>query len=70
LKPPATSLLQDRGDILMATTKYGAGTVFAVTDPWIYNEYTDGKNLSPEYDNLAGAVELVHWLVQQVPRER
>ncbi len=70
LKPPATSLLQDRGDILIATAKYGAGTVFAVTDPWIYNEYTDGKNLPPEYDNLAGAVELVRWLVQQVPRER
>lgn len=69
LKPPATSLLQDRGDILMATAKYGAGTVFAVADPWIYNEYTDGKNLPPEYDNLAGAVELVRWLVQQAPRE-
>jgi unsaturated rhamnogalacturonyl hydrolase len=70
LKAPAASLLQDRGDILMATAKYGAGTVFAVADPWIYNEYTDGKNLPPEYDNLAGAVELVHWLVQQAPRER
>jgi len=54
---------------LMATAKYGAGTVFAVADPWIYNEYTDGKNLPPEYDNLAGAVELVRWLVQQAPRE-
>jgi unsaturated rhamnogalacturonyl hydrolase len=68
LKAPAVSVLQDRGDILMATAKYGKGTVFAVADPWVYNEYTDGHNLPPEYDNLAGAAELVHWLVNQVPR--
>jgi unsaturated rhamnogalacturonyl hydrolase len=53
----------------MATAKYGKGTVFAVADPWVYNEYTNGQNLPPEYDNLAGAVELVNWLVKQVPRE-
>jgi unsaturated rhamnogalacturonyl hydrolase len=68
LKAPAVSVLQDRGDILMATAKYGKGTVFAVADPWIYNEYVNGHNLPPEYDNLAGAGELVHWLVEQVPR--
>jgi unsaturated rhamnogalacturonyl hydrolase len=67
VKAPAVSVLQDRGDILMATAKYGKGTVFAVADPWIYNEYTDGRNLPPEYDNLAGGEELVHWLVNQIP---
>jgi unsaturated rhamnogalacturonyl hydrolase len=67
VKGQATSLLKDKGDILMATAKYGKGTVFAVADPWIYNEYTNGQNLPPEYDNLAGAVELVSWLVKQVP---
>jgi unsaturated rhamnogalacturonyl hydrolase len=66
IKGPAASLLQDRGDILMASAKYGKGTVFAVADPWVYNEYTNGQNLPPEYDNLAGAVELVNWLVKQV----
>jgi unsaturated rhamnogalacturonyl hydrolase len=67
VKGPAASLLEDRGDILMASAKYGKGTVFAVADPWIYNEYTNGQNLPPEYDNLGGAVELVNWLVKQVP---
>jgi unsaturated rhamnogalacturonyl hydrolase len=67
VKGQATPLLKDKGDILMATAKYGRGTVFAVADPWIYNEYTNGQNLPPEYDNLAGAVELVSWLVKQVP---
>jgi unsaturated rhamnogalacturonyl hydrolase len=66
IKSPATSVLQDRGDVLMATAKYGKGTVFAVADPWVYNEYTNGQNLPPEYDNLAGAAELVNWLVKQV----
>jgi unsaturated rhamnogalacturonyl hydrolase len=69
LKGRAISLLQDRGDILMATAKYGRGTVFAVVDPWVYNEYTDGRNLPPEYDNFAGGEELVRWLLKQVPRE-
>ena len=50
----------------MASAKYGKGTVFAVADPWVYNEYTNGQNLPPEYDNLGGAVELVNWLVKQV----
>jgi unsaturated rhamnogalacturonyl hydrolase len=65
LKSPAVSVLEDRGDILMARAKYGKGTVFAVADPWIYNEYVNGQNLPPEYDNLAGAVELARWLVEQ-----
>jgi unsaturated rhamnogalacturonyl hydrolase len=68
LIPPAVAVLQDKGDTLMATAKYGKGTVFAVADPWVYNEYADGRNLTPEYDNLAGAIELVNWLVKQVPR--
>src|SRR3984885_16071928 len=68
VKGAAASLLEDRGDILMASAKYVKGSVFALADPWVYNEYTNGQNLPPEYDNLAGAVELVHWLKEQVPR--
>jgi len=52
----------------MATAKYGKGTVFAVVDPWLYNEYTNGLKLPGEYDNYAGGVELVRWILQQVPR--
>jgi unsaturated rhamnogalacturonyl hydrolase len=65
LKSPAVPVLEDQGDILMAMAKHGKGTVFAVADPWIYNEYVNGQNLPPEYDNLGGAVELVRWLMQQ-----
>ncbi|HEV2272711.1 MAG TPA: glycoside hydrolase family 88 protein [Acidobacteriaceae bacterium] len=68
LKGAAVPLVQDQGAILMASAKYGKGTVFAVADPWVYNEYTDGRNLPPEYENFAGGMELGRWLLQQVPR--
>jgi unsaturated rhamnogalacturonyl hydrolase len=67
-KAPATSLLQDRGDTLMAVARYGKGTVFAVVDPWLYNEYTDGRKLPAEYDNYAAGKELVRWVLAQIPR--
>ncbi len=67
-KAPAASVLTDRGDVLMATAKFGKGTVFAMVDPWLYNEYTDGRKLPTEYDNYAGGEELVRWILKQVPR--
>ncbi len=65
---PAQALLSENGDVFMATAKYGKGTVFAVVDPWLYNEYTDGRKLPAEYDNYAAGEELVRWVLQQVPR--
>lgn len=69
LHGPATALLSDRGDVVMATARFGRGTVFAAVDPWVYNEYTDGRR-SPaatykQFDNFAGGEELVAWLIQQ-----
>ena len=52
----------------MAVAKYGKGTVFAVVDPWLYNEYTDGRKLPAEYDNYAAGKELVRWVLAQIPR--
>jgi len=67
-KPPAVAQLVDNGDILMATAKYGKGTVFANVDPWLYNEYTDGRKLPATYDNYQGGEELVRWILAQIPR--
>jgi unsaturated rhamnogalacturonyl hydrolase len=67
-KSPAASVLQDRGDTLMAVAKYGKGTVFAVVDPWLYNEYTDGRKLPADYDNYAAGKELVRWVLAQIHR--
>lgn len=70
VKAPAVSVLKEGDDIFMATAKYGKGTVYAFVDPWLYNEYTDGRKLPAEYQNYAGGVELVRWLLEQVPHTK
>jgi unsaturated rhamnogalacturonyl hydrolase len=65
-KQPATAVFVDHGDTIMAAAKVGKGTVFAVVDPWLYNEYTDGHKLPAAYDNFAAGKELVRWILQQV----
>ena len=71
LSGKAVPLLKDNGGaLLMGWTRYGKGMVFAVTDPWLYNEYTDGRKLPAEYDNFDGGVELVRWLVEERGMER
>ena len=66
---PAHALFVDHGDVLMATAKYGKGTVFATVDPWLYNEYTDGRKLPVEYYNFGAGKELARWLLEQIPHE-
>ncbi|HTB97951.1 MAG TPA: hypothetical protein VK716_13145 [Terracidiphilus sp.] len=66
-------LLRDRGDIVMASIKFGRGTVFAAVDPWVYNEYTDGRKnpkIYGQFDNFAGGMEFVRWLAHQGPPTR
>lgn len=65
LTPPAKPTLQDKGDVIMAVAKLGRGTVFAVGDPWLYNEYVDGRKLPAEFDNGKAAKDLARWLIQQ-----
>ena len=68
VSPPAAASLKDHGDVLMAASKYGKGTVFAAVDPWLYNEYTDGRKLPSSYDNYAAGEELVRWVLKQITR--
>jgi len=65
---PAHAALTEGDDIFMAMAKYGKGTVYAMVDPWLYNEYTDGRKLPAMYDNYAAGKELVRWVLEQVPR--
>ena len=69
VKAPATSLITQDGDVIFATAKYGRGTVFAVGDPWIYNEYLDGRKIPAEYENFKAANELVQWLLKQTKKQ-
>jgi unsaturated rhamnogalacturonyl hydrolase len=62
---PAKVVLTDKGDVLMAVAKVGKGTVFAVVDPWVYNEYTDRRNTLPvEFDTFDAAIDLAGWAVR------
>jgi unsaturated rhamnogalacturonyl hydrolase len=60
---PATSILTKDGKNIMAIAKYGKGVVFAVGDPWIYNEYIDHRFLPAEFNNDGGAEDLVKWAI-------
>jgi len=61
----AKAVVTDQGDVLMAVAKYGKGSVFAVVDPWVYNEYVDRRNRLPvEYDGFAAAIDLAGWAVR------
>jgi unsaturated rhamnogalacturonyl hydrolase len=66
LKAPAKAVLTDKGDNIIAVSKVGKGTVFAIGDPWLYNEYLDGRKLPAYLENYKAAEDLVQWLVKQI----
>ncbi len=65
VRSPAKPVFTDKGDVIMAVSKVGKGTVFAVGDPWLYNEYVDGRKLPIELENFKAAKDLVLWLIKQ-----
>jgi len=52
LTAPAQAVLTDKGTNIMALAKVGRGMVFALGDPWLYDEYIDRN------DNVAIATKL------------
>jgi unsaturated rhamnogalacturonyl hydrolase len=69
LSGKAKSVLDWNGDKVMAVAKYGKGTVFAVGDPWLYNEYTDGRKLPADFQNFQAAQDLSAWLLNQTRKK-
>jgi unsaturated rhamnogalacturonyl hydrolase len=65
LKRPAYPILKQGNTNVVAVAKIGKGTVFAVGDPWFYNEYTDGRKLPPDFQNYQAAEALVKWAIAQ-----
>jgi len=61
---PAKSVLVENGRTIMAESKIGKGYVFAVGDPWLYNEYIDHLVLPNDFDNLKAAKNLVKLLLK------
>jgi unsaturated rhamnogalacturonyl hydrolase len=66
LKKPAVSIYSEHGEVIMSASRLGKGTVFAVGDPWFYNEYVDGRKLPVQYENYKAAEDLVKWLSKPV----
>jgi unsaturated rhamnogalacturonyl hydrolase len=64
-KAPVQAVFKDKGDVIMAVAKVGKGTVFAVGDPWLYNEYIDGRKLPAMFENYKATEDLVQWLLKQ-----
>lgn len=64
LTDPAYSVLQDGDNVIIAASLYGKGMVLAVGDPWLYNEYTNGR-LPKDYQNDKAADDVAKWLIKE-----
>ncbi|MNR23499.1 hypothetical protein D3C85_1405220 [compost metagenome] len=51
------------GKNAIVSAKYGKGMVVAVGDPWLYNEYTNGR-LPAKFENDKAAIDLAKWLIK------
>jgi unsaturated rhamnogalacturonyl hydrolase len=69
LTPPAKPLLTDQGDVIFGISKHGKGTVFAIGDPWLYNEYVDGRRINSSFENFEAGKDLANWLLKQVVKK-
>jgi unsaturated rhamnogalacturonyl hydrolase len=69
LSGKAQSILDWNGDKVMAVAKHGKGTVYALGDPWLYNEYVDGRKMKGIYQNHEAARELSFWLLNQAKKK-
>ena len=65
ISKPAKPVLIDKGDVIMASAKAGKGFVFAVGDPWIYNEYIDHRKLPADFHNKKAGENLFSWLLSK-----
>lgn len=64
VKAPAKSIVKTKDFDVMAIAQLGKGKVFVLGDPWIYNEYVDGRKLPAKYENFNAAADLVKWLLK------
>ena len=64
LQAPAQPLVTNNGKVIMATAKLGKGKVFVLGDPWLYNEYNDGRKVPASFENFRAGKDLATWLLQ------
>lgn len=66
LQSPAVAVYGENGEVYMSVAQIGKGFVFAIGDPWLYNEYVDGRKLPARFDNYKAAEDLVRWFVKPI----
>jgi unsaturated rhamnogalacturonyl hydrolase len=64
----AQTILTLNNEPIVAVVKHGKGTVFALGDPWLYNEYVDGRKMDGLFQNFQAARELSAWLLNQAKK--
>ena len=68
LSGTAKPVLLENGKVLIAENMYGKGYVFAIGDPWIYNEYIDHDRLPESFENRKAAENLTDLLLGKVKK--
>jgi len=66
----AKAILTENGKVLMAENKFEKGYVFAIGDPWIYNEYMDHDRLPESFENRKAAENLTDLLLSYVKKDK
>ena len=65
VQSPAQPLVTNNGKVIMATARLGKGKVFILGDPWLYNEYTDGRKIPAVFENFRAGKDLAAWLLSK-----
>ncbi|MDB5234346.1 MAG: glucuronyl hydrolase [Hymenobacter sp.] len=65
LTAPAQPLVTNNGKVIMATARLGKGKVFVLGDPWLYNEYVDGRKIPASFENFQAGKGLAAWLLSK-----
>jgi unsaturated rhamnogalacturonyl hydrolase len=66
LTSPATTIATNGTENVIAIANFGKGTVIAIGDPWLYNEYLDGRKLPIVFENVEAAKNLAQWLLSKI----
>ena len=69
LSGTAKPILTENGKVLIAENKFGKGYVFAIGDPWIYNEYMDHDRLPESFENRKAAENLTDILLNAAKKK-
>jgi len=69
IKGTARAILTENGKVLIAENKFGKGYVFAIGDPWIYNEYMDHDRLPESFENRKAAENLTDLLLGYIKKK-